>query len=177
MTSITMTSITYMKFSEDSISPYRVLGFVWDPKTHETVCNVSLDKYYINSDTDAIVEIYMEKQDRDPNKNYYIPKNRFSINVYGYTPMGIYIPQHIFPHDKRNGRDTRRDPHQWEFDRQAQEDDLGHETKSINTQVWTEVDKYIRWETRERERERERNQTTCYKIPYDKDGFLYAKSK
>lgn len=139
-----MTSISYFRFEQTSIIPYKVEKFNWDPKTKETSVIVTISNYYIHSEANITINLDLDKQTRDPNVYYYFPKNRFSVNEYGYNCNGHYVALHVFPDDKRlENPISRRDPYQWEFDKQAYLDDLCEYTKSLNTQVWDVVERFI----------------------------------
>jgi hypothetical protein len=127
-----------MGLTRTSIAPYIVNHFIWEPKTGETIVGVTVSKCYTQSDTDETVELELGKFNRDPNSNYFIPKNCFSVHSSG----SLFVDD-----EKRTGQQTcRPEPAQWEFDRQAYLDDLHNfitMEKSLNTTVWRKVDQFI----------------------------------
>lgn len=159
-----MYSISYINFNQLSTTPYIVINFNCNSTTHDTTCVVKIAGEYINAETDMTVELNLCKFPTDPNLTYYIPKNRFSVNSYGHKQQnGKYVQIHVYAHDKRNETPiSRRDPHQWEFDKQAKMDDMcgGSSIQSLNTLVWEAIDVFIMNTADDNYRENKRKLTT-----------------
>ena len=128
-------SITYMNLNEKDSYPYKVNNFNWDKKTQETIVEVTISGNYIKSNEDITVELKVGKFNKNPNHNYYIPPNCFCVNKYGNI---------IVDYEKYQRKNmSRRDPYQWEFDRQAYKECIGETNQSINATVWYNVDNFI----------------------------------
>lgn len=133
-------SIKYGNLTSLDISPYQVNSFDWNATTKDVIATVTISSHYIHSDTDVIEYVWLGKYARDPNHNYYMPKNRFSRHPKG----GIYADYEKYGRNTSTQQTTTQpDPFQWEFDRQAYNDDLFDSDKSLNAQVWISVDSSI----------------------------------
>jgi hypothetical protein len=150
-------SITYMNLTGDNVAPYKVNHFTWSKSTKEVVLNVTITSSYINAETDLTGELELGQFNRDPNQNYFMPKQCFSITcngqIYSNREKLMRIKNgeiHCIPCD--------REAYQWEFDRQADKDDLADYgcIKSINTVVWQNADRFIRETLRENEHIKDR---------------------
>ena len=118
-------SITYMNLTGDNIAPYKVNHFTWSASTNEVTANITISSSYIGAETDLTVELELDHEDkfnRDPNQNYFMPKQCFSITKNGQ----IYANREKLMR-LQNGEIDRipcdREVYQWEFDRQAEEDE------------------------------------------------------
>ena len=148
-------SITYMNLNGECVAPYKVNHFTWSKSTNEVTANITISSSYISAETDLTVELKLDHEDkfnRDPNQNYFMPKQCFSITKNGQ----IYANREKLMR-LQNGEIDRipcdREVYQWEFDRQADKDDLVDYgcIKSINTVVWQNADRFIRETLRENE--------------------------
>jgi hypothetical protein len=124
-----------MKITGKDLAPYEVIQFDRNTKTQETKVIVKITGKYIQSETDRTVTLELGKIKTEPNNNYYIRKNDYSVNAEGYI---------VIDYEKQMGRKTnRQSPNQWEFDRQSNKSDICNINKSINSIVWIAVDNYI----------------------------------
>lgn len=153
-------SITYMNLTGENVAPYKVNSFTWSKSTNKVTANITISSSYIGAETDLTSELELDHEDKinkDPNQNYFMPKLCFSITYNG----------RIYPNREKlirlkNGEKDRipcdREPYQWEFDRQAERDDLDDYgcIKSINTVVWKNADRFIRETLRENEHIKDR---------------------
>jgi hypothetical protein len=154
-----MTSITYTIFTDEHPSPYKVNNIIWNSSTKKAVFEFTVSGYYINSNKDKDGIITLENINCDPNHNYYMPKNCFSISK----------SRHIYPIKKKllslsrattdlsvlnaisaaeqgyyeTNCEPDREPYQWEYDKQAYTEDFWKSGLSINTLVWMNIDNYI----------------------------------
>ena len=152
-------SITYMNLTGEDVAPYKVNSFTWSATTQEVNANITISSSYIGSETDLTTDLELEQFNKDPNQNYFMPKLCFSI-----TYDGRIYPNREKLMRLKNGEIDRklcdREPYQWEFDRQAERDDLADYgcIKSINTVVWKNADRLIRETLRENEHIKDREE-------------------
>ena len=84
-------SITYMNLTGDNVAPYKVNHFTWSASTNEVTANITISSSYIGAETDLTVELELDHEDkfnRDPNQNYFMPKQCFSITKNGQIDYG-----------------------------------------------------------------------------------------
>jgi hypothetical protein len=150
-------SITYMNLTGEDVAPYKVNSFTWSKSTKEVVANITISSSYIGAETDLTSELELGQINRDPNYNYFMPKQCFSITYNGQIYSNRAKLMRL-----QNGEIDRtlcdRETYQWEFDRQADKDDLADYgcIKSINTVVWQNADRFIRETLRENEHIKDR---------------------
>jgi len=148
-----------MNLTGDNVAPYKVNSFTWSKSTNDVTANITISSSYIGAETDLTVELKLDHEDkinRDPNQNYFMPKQCFSITKNGQ----IYANREKLMRIKNTndlsvlnaiasaygGNSTiDREAYQWEFDRQAYKDDINDYgcIKSINTVVWQNADRFI----------------------------------
>ena len=152
-------SITYMNLNGEDVAPYKVNSFTWSKMTTDVIVNITISSSYIGAETDLTSELELGQFNKDPNQNYFMPKLCFSITYDGR----IYANREklLWFKDKNGEKDRKlcdREPYQWEFDRQAERDDLADYgcIKSINTVVWKNADRLIRETLRENEHIKDR---------------------
>ena len=154
-----MTSITYTTFTDKHPSPYKVNNIIWDPSTRKAVFKFTVSGYYIKSNKDKDDIITLENINRDPNHNYFMPKNCFSISksrqIYpnrekllslNRSTTDLSVLNAITAAEQgyyKTDQEPDREPYQWEYDKQAYTEDLWNSDKSINTLVWINIDNYI----------------------------------
>ena len=155
-------SITYMNLNGECVAPYKVNHFTWSKSTNEVTANITISSSYISAETDLTVELKLDHEDkfnRDPNQNYFMPKQCFSITKNGQIYANREKLMRIkntndlsvlnavaAAHREYGGNSTiDREAYQWEFDRQAYKDDITDYgcIKSINTVVWQNADRFI----------------------------------
>jgi hypothetical protein len=161
-----------MNLTGEDVAPYKVNSFTWSKSTKEVVANITISSSYIGAETDLTSELELGQINRDPNYNYFMPKQCFSITKNGQ----IYANREKLMRIKNTndlsvlnavaaayrgygGNSTiDREAYQWEFDRQAYKDDLNDYgcIKSINTVVWQNADRFIRETLRENEHIKDR---------------------
>ena len=153
-------SITYMNLNGEDVAPYKVNSFTWSKMTTDVIVNITISSSYIGAETDLTSELELGQFNKDPNQNYFMPKLCFSITYDGR----IYPNREklLWFKDIKNATNDHklcdREPYQWEFDRQAERDDLADYgcIKSINTVVWKNADRLIRETLRENEHIKDR---------------------
>jgi hypothetical protein len=155
-----MTSITYITFTDKHPSPYKVNNIIWDSRTKKAVFEFTVSGYYINSNKNKNGSITLENINRNPNHNYFMPKNCFSISKMGHiypnrekllslsratTDLSILTAISAAEQGYGDKTDQKpdREPYQWEYDKQSYKDDLWKSDKSINALVWMNIDNYI----------------------------------
>ena len=158
-----------MNLTGEDVAPYKVNSFAWSKTTKEVVANITISSSYIGAETDLTSELELGQFNRDPNHNYFMPKQCFSITYNGQIyPNREKLMQIKNTNDLSilnavaggyGGNSTiDREAYQWEFDRQADKDDLANYgcIKSINTVVWQNADRFIRETLRENEHIKDR---------------------
>jgi hypothetical protein len=164
-----------MNLTGDNVAPYKVNHFTWSKSTKEVVANITISSSYIGAETDLTVELKLDQEDkinRDPNQNYFMPKQCFSITKNGQiyanreklmritNTNDLSVLNAVAAAHRGYGSNSTidREVYQWEFDKQAYKDDINDYgcIKSINTVVWQNADRFIMMTLHENEHIKDR---------------------
>ena len=164
-----------MNLNGDNVAPYKVNHFTWSKSTNKVTANITISSSYIGAETDLTVELKLDQEDkfnRDPTQNYFMPKQCFSITKNGQiyanreklmritntNDLSVLNAVAAAHRGYVDNSTIDREAYQWEFDRQADKDDLADYgcIKSINTVVWQNADRFIRETLREKEHIKDR---------------------
>ena len=164
-----------MNLNGECVAPYKVNHFTWSKSTNDVTANITISSSYISAETDLTVELKLDHEDkfnRDPTQNYFMPKQCFSITKNGQiyanreklmritntNDLSVLNAVAAAHRGYVDNSTIDREAYQWEFDRQADKDDLADYgcIKSINTVVWQNADRFIRETLREKEHIKDR---------------------
>ena len=168
-------SITYMNLTGENVAPYKVNSFTWSKSTNKVTANITISSSYIGAETDLTSELELDHEDkinRDPNQNYFMPKQCFSITKNGQiyanreklmritntNDLSVLNAVAVAYRVYGDNSTIDREAYQWEFDRQAYKYDLNDYgcIKSINTVVWQNADRFIMMTLHENEHIKDR---------------------